>query len=42
MIRVALRTGFRSLQVTQAPRFSISNWKIPSSSIDTAGISGFF
>jgi hypothetical protein len=42
MIRVALRAGLKSLQVTQTPRFNISNWKIPSSSIDTAGISGFF
>ena len=41
MIRIALRSGLRSLQLRQ-PRFNIANWKIPSSNLDSAGISGFF
>lgn len=41
MLRLAHRTVFKPLVLSYKPRNYISNWKIPSFEIDSAGISGF-
>ena len=42
MIKLALATLRRGPSLTVAPRYCISNWKLPAFEVDAAGISGFF
>ena len=41
MLSAAIRIGSKHIPLGLKPLYSISNWKLPSFEIDTAGISGF-
>lgn len=41
MLRLAYQKTLKTIALRHLPRSSISNWKIPSFEMDSAGVSGF-